>query len=313
MTPDTKETDRGKRGPLRHADCVICETRPSTRRGEHVWPQWYMRAPIHGPGPYPWSVGNEPILRRDGRPVAPPVLTRVKLPVCRQCNGELDRRFEKAGSSVMRDIFEKQGRLNLTSGAAESAGLWLLKTWLLLSHPRIHYSEPLIDRLDIIRDRRALPQEYYRWLVTGLQPPAGLSLWVSRTMDDGQTARSGPIIPLPEVHAGGEIVSFEAHQVTLHGLTIVLVFHPGWPLVHPYESSGGAQRLWPSPGAINLEMLASIPLSAVPRWAEGWRVVLKPGALGDGSLPALGSEPDPIRFFTRVGASLASSTRLIGR
>lgn len=307
----TGEKDDGaKAGPFRDATCVICEARPSTRRGEHVWPQWYLRAHIHPPGPYEWSFNDDPILRSDGTPLAPDVLMRVKLPVCGQCNAELNSRFERA-SDVMLRVFGVSGRLALSANDAELVGLWLLKTWLLLSHPQVLYSEPVIDGLDIIRDRRALPQRCYRWLVTGESPPDGLSMWITRTTDDGPARRSGPIIPVPEVHADGEQVSFETHEVTLHGLTVVVVFHPGWPIFHSHEAEGRAVRMWPTPGAVDLGALGSVPLSQVPRWSEGWRVVLKDGVLGSGDLPPLGSSNVP--FPLNLGKSVLSAARLSRR
>lgn len=71
---------------VRRQACVLCEVRPATRRGEHVLPQWYLRDRGHGPGPHPWSRNGEPILDREGRPIALSQRVRVLLPACDLCN-----------------------------------------------------------------------------------------------------------------------------------------------------------------------------------------------------------------------------------
>lgn len=163
--------------------CVLCGTSSSTRQGEHVWPQWYLEDHPPDAGPYPWSKNGKPLPRRDGTPIVEPNLTRVRLPVCRECNGKLDRRFEKPGKPLMRQLL--WGPLpSLNAGEVEAVALWLLKTWLLLSRPDVEYANPLIHEAaeSFLWPEPAQPQ-FYEWLVTGTPPPEGLSLWLHRTDD----------------------------------------------------------------------------------------------------------------------------------
>lgn len=104
--------------------------------------------------------------------------------MCPPCNNVLERRFERITAGLVRNVFSDP-TVRLGTDETERVALWLLKTWLLLSHPDVHYAQPLVDRLDIIRERHALPQECYSWLITGDKPPPGISLWASRTFDDG--------------------------------------------------------------------------------------------------------------------------------
>lgn len=260
----TTETSGAQAGPFRDAMCVLCHGRPSTRKGEHVWPLWYLRSSLHRGGPYPWELSGRPIVRRDGEPLAPVEMARVKLPVCAACNNILERRFERAGAPLIRALFSDPDLVVESAADVEVIALWLVKTWLLLSHPAVHYSEPLINELDIIRHTQALPQECYEWLVNGNDPPEGLSLWACKSAsDDGDGTR--PILALPVVHAGDAVVRFQAHEVTLHGLTIALVYHPGWPLHHPAETAGRALRLWPSPPvAVRLGELSPTTVEMAP-------------------------------------------------
>lgn len=296
-------------GPFRDGACVLCRVRPSTRKGEHVWPLWYLRSSLHRGGPYPWELSGRPIVRRGGEPLAPMQMARVKLPTCAQCNNTLERRFERAAAPLVTRLFSEPDLVVDNAADVELIALWLVKTWLLLSHPAIHYSEPLINELDIIRDRKALPQSCYQWLVNGGDAPDGLSLWVFKSAPDDEHAVR-PIVPLPVVHADDVVVRFQAHEVTLHGLTIALVYHPGWPVHHPAERAGRALQLWPRPPrSIRLGDLTPATVDMAPLWSEGWRVVLRGGAdLSD--MPPLCATRDPLRFFLRMmGRHLTSVGR----
>ena len=82
--------------------CVLCMSQPASRKGEHVWPSWYLRdQDRRGPGPFAWSHNGEPIVDRDGSPItAGPVRVRLMLPVCASCNGRLEQRFESPAKAV---------------------------------------------------------------------------------------------------------------------------------------------------------------------------------------------------------------------
>lgn len=293
--------------------CVLCGTSSSTRQGEHVWPQWYLEDHPPGAGPYPWSKNGEPLPRRDGTPIIEPNLTRVRLPVCRECNGKLDRRFEKPGKPLMRQLFWGSSLPSLNAGEVEAVALWLLKTWLLLSRPDVEYASPRIHQAaeSFLWPELAQPQ-FYEWLVTGAPPPEGLSLWLHQTDDlDGPVKGGGHRLLLPTVHEEGRTVRFEAHEVSLQGLTVALVVHPGWPIQHPLEASEQAVRLWPDPPAgFDFGALPSVPRSDRVLWSRGLDVDLVPGALGSGRLPPLSAGNMP--FFTLLETGLVTRAGMVG-
>ncbi len=140
------------------------------------------------------------------------------------------------------------------------------------------------------------PPEYYEWMVTGAEPPLGLSLWIYRAADrqpGEQRPGNERRLVLPTVHVDGGTIRFECHEITLHGLTISLALHPGWPIDHPLETDGRAVRLWPRPEARSLRLatLPPVPLSQSIAWSRGWEVFLAPGA--PGAPGALGSHRLP--------------------
>jgi hypothetical protein len=47
--------------------CVLCQVRPSSPTGEHVWPLWLLKAFPPGKG-YTWWIDGEQLLNRDGQP-----------------------------------------------------------------------------------------------------------------------------------------------------------------------------------------------------------------------------------------------------
>lgn len=211
------------------------------------------------------------------------------LPVCRPCNAELDRRFEKPAKDALRRLFAARGDLRLTAAEARTVGLWLAKTLLLTAHPSTRYGDQAIDRHALRWDPdESPPQWYYRWLVTGEEPPEGLSLWLHRT-DEAAEDPGTPehTVPLPTVTADGEVVDFVCFQQSFHGVHITLVIHPGWPVIHPLEEDGRAVRLLPAVGAQDLAALPVLPRRTV-RWIR-CRVALRDGVLGSQDLPPLGA------------------------
>lgn len=287
--------------------CVLCERRPVDGQGEHVWPKWYQRNQLQGPGPYPWSVNGEPIRDRRGRPVTPKDLTRVLLPVCTQDNGTLDRRFEKPAKEPLRRLFRARGRAELRAGEAERVALWLMKTLLLLFHPEARYVDPRVERHAIRWAAEEFPRDYYRWLIEDALPPAWISLWMFR-VDEMLNDEPPPkyTIPLPLVEAYGTRVEFVCAQVTMHGVQMTLVVHPGWEIAHPLEQDGGALRLWPEPptAAIDLTALPALPHNVIS-WLR-YRVCVRPGALGSPNLPPLRHTPDLVAYLATMSPFVKS-------
>lgn len=274
--------------------CVLCVLREATRRGEHVLPQWYLGDRGPGPGPFPWTRNGESIRDRQGQPVALKDRVRIQLPVCRECNGELNWRFEKPAKDALRLLVDARGRVVLGPDDLESVALWFLKTLLLHSRPEVRYSAPKVSEAALKWTAEELPgRHFYDWMINGDAPPEGLSLWMFRA-DEGQDDLPSPAftIPIPTVTSDGTITEFVCFQVTFHGLNVTLVVHPGWSIRHPLEDDGRALRLWPDPPREGADV-ASLPV--LPRTIIAWRrcrVVLKPGLLGTGQLPALTHSAD---------------------
>lgn len=268
--------------------CALCEDGTATRRGEHVLPAWYLRDQDRlGPPPYSWSVNGEPIRDRGGRPLERRERTRILLPVCKRCNGILERRFETPAKDIVRQLFARQGIISLDDDEAKRVGLWVVKTLLLQAHPEARYADPVVERYaKRWKQEECPPRRFFDWLVDGSEPPDGLSLWVFRTDEgDDDRGRADCYIPLPDVTADGMHLCFVSLQRSWHGLDTTLIVHPGWRIDHPIERDGRAVRLLPGGGPADLS-----GLPVLRRRSIGWmrcRVTLRDGALGSPELPPL--------------------------
>jgi hypothetical protein len=124
----------------------------------------------------------------------------------------------------------------------------MLKTWLLLVHPRAKF-QPSSPRP---RPWAPVPAEVYAWLVNGQPPPRSLSAWAFRHVQgkgDGRPVAT-PRLFLPKVIADGVSMPFEVLDLTLSLVNVVVVFHPGWPIRHLPAVAGDVMQLWgaPQPG-----------------------------------------------------------------
>lgn len=288
--------------------CVLCRSGQSTRRGEHVLPQWYLAAQGLGPGPFPWTINGEPILNRRGQPVTLPERVRILLPVCEPCNGELNRRFEVPGRGPLGRLFAARGAIALAGHDLEAVALWFLKTLLLHARPEARYSAPRVDAVALKWTPDELPERrFFDWLVNGSAPPSGLSLWVFRSDEaDEALSPSQYTIPLPVATADGAATEFVSFQMTFHGLNVTVVVHPGWAIRHPLEENGQGLLLWPNPPQTGAD-LGVLPV--LPRRTVAWmkcRVRLRPGVLGTSELPPLGHSPHPFAVLP-IGARFVES------
>lgn len=166
----------------------------------------------------------------------------------------------------------------------------MLKTWVLLTHPRT-------DLSPVNFEGAAWPDasgSLYDWLVNDEEPPAGLSVWAFWLGDsDGSDSPEVPCIDLPTVHADGSRVRFRSLDVGLGRVTVTLVFHPGWEIAHPGEADGSVVRLWPAP-------LGS-PIPSLPRnsyrplmFRTGMDLMFAPETYGRVNLPPLDPDFSPI-------------------
>jgi hypothetical protein len=135
-------------------------------------------------------------------------MTRVKLPACQACNYVLAKRFEEPTKAILRKLFACDGTMGLSASGTHDVALWFMKTWLLLSHPDVVYSDARID-VHAVRWDSPAPADFYEWMVEDRPPPPGLSLWIYRPMaNDESTADSASVIPLPVVEADGRTVDY---------------------------------------------------------------------------------------------------------
>ena len=288
--------------------CALCRTRPSSPTGEHVWPSWFLKQFGDSDGPYTRFINGRAETKRDNVTIRKQVsIERVKLPSCVECNSVLDERFEHSAKPIMRRLMATDGRLTLNGDDAQTLGLWLLKTWLLLAHPAARGSNPgeFRERWDLAR----IPDDLYSWTVHDGPVPNGLSVWVVREDRYPVQAVRTRRIPLPTVVADGRTMGFQDFRCSVRFLDVTLVYHPGWEIAHPLEAEGRAARLWPSHGQpVNFESLVPVA-SRDTIWMEGPILTFAPGSFGAARLPPLGPGWDPM-FPPVPGVVHAGAPRL---
>lgn len=284
----------GKSARRHTAVCPLCLTRPADSR-EHVWASWYLQdQDRRGPGLFSWTRNGEPITNRDGDPIGPgDHRMRIMLSTCSTCNGTLAKRFEDPARTSLRRLFATEGHTALTAVEADAAGAWFAKTLLLLGLPQSRYANPRVDRHAVrFADDETPARPFYDWLVTGQPPPSGLSVWLHRA-DLTSSRRPRYTVPLPYVTADGVTHAFTQSEVGLHGLSVTLVVHPGWPILHPLVAEGAAVQILPTPGRdLDLRTLPILWTKAI-RWTR-CRVELKSGVFGSPHLPPLKKAPDVV-------------------
>lgn len=197
-------------------DCALCRSRPSTPTGEHVLPRAVIRSlfPVTS-GPFTTSgLGPDRVVQQ---------FDSVKLPCCGPCNDTLAARFENPGQGPAVRLLSQEPP-GLSAAEAERAALWVLKTWLLMVHPRARY-QPSTPR-PLPWD--GSPDGLWSWTVDGGPPPNGLSAWAFRhvqTAAAGPPAAAAPVLALPTVHADGAVVRFRSLDLTLSLTNVALVHH----------------------------------------------------------------------------------------
>lgn len=244
--------------------CALCSVNPSTRLGEHVIPTWLIDD-LFPPadGPYTTDVNGEPVRTREGRPRGHNYLPRLILPVCNPnghgCNAQLNTRFETTDAKA--GVRGMHAAATLTPAKAEAAGQWWLKTLLLSKHPDAAVPgdgppRPVWDR--------PIEDQLYTWMVDGTDPPAHVSVWMSRRGPHVESGDSADVerINLPHFEFGGKVHRSRASVLGIGDLYGTVVVHPGWQLTHPLEASGHAVRIWPWPGG-PLDMAALVPCGPV--------------------------------------------------
>jgi len=259
-------------------ECVVCRERPSLPRGDRTQSIWPTEEDFVAA-----SLGVSD------------ALVGTTVPACLRCSSALSDRFERAAKPVVEWVWG--GGLRLRPAEARTFVAWVLKTWLLSAHPAAQVADPRssLPRFELSK----VPDDIYGWLGEERQPPAGLSLWVTRSGERSAEPEPRYRIPLPTIAADGQTVLFQTFTSRLEldeagALEIDLVYHPGWEIEHPLEPEGRAVRLWPRDGRRTLD-LGALPVLHVREvaWSRGPRLVFAPEAYR-------GELREPLSALTRL-------------
>lgn len=252
---------------------------------EDVLPVWLLKRFPREDGPYELWHRDGRALKKDGTARPSEVsIGKWKLPVCEPCNGTMNEMFEKPAKQIVRDVLG--GELEeLTEEQAHIFGRWWVKTLLLLAHPRLVISTPGNAPKPWGPHEPAL----YCWLPDRDDPPPGLSCWVMR-QDHEKAGATRARVPLPTVIADGVTTVFRTKRTGIEWLDVSLVYHPGWPILHPMEPEH-ARRIWPCPeGSLDLR----IPEARAHEmsWTTVPPIRFEPGRYGAEMLPPLSPDVD---------------------
>lgn len=133
--------------------------------------------------------------------------------------------------------------------------------------------------------------EDFSWLIDGAPPPAGLSLWVFRAEQEKGTPTARVLLPKVVQLDDDSTTRFPMTMITLEGICLTLVYHPGWAIEHPLVAEGAAWELLHSAPNGDLADLPPLPLNAI-NWRRPNTVVLADGLRLDGTLPPLDTTTD---------------------
>jgi hypothetical protein len=181
--------------------------------------------------------------------------------MCESCNTRLNRFIEEAAKPVVRRLLPwSANHVWPTINAHESAALarWFLKIGLLSSHPEAVQDNPHVERdADFPRFGRVEPA-WLDWMRAGSSPPDHFSVYVAKRSTLGEVPWEGEArrILLPRrIVVDGEEVRFMTRSFGVRGVDVALVWHPGWPILHPLVAADRAAVLWPHPAVINFDKL----------------------------------------------------------
>lgn len=282
--------------------CALCGIRKSTRTGEHVWPHWYMKdLDRRGRPSSGWSINGKLVRMNNGNAIPTDQRQRVTIPACAQCNGELDRRFERPAKEPIRRLSSADWSGEASVEEWQSIGLWFAKILLLLARTESRWDHPNINQ-SAPRYLGAPPE--VSWLINGEPPPSNLSLWAFNSSQSRGRPKYRLAVPSEIKNPDGSSTAFHIIQRSELGIGLTLLWHPGWTVLHPLVEEGSAWELLHSPPAdASLEDLPRLSHSVV-QWIA-FEGTLAPGYCLDGSLPPLrasdnflGVAPEVVEVFS---------------
>ncbi|RFZ63007.1 hypothetical protein DE4576_04946 [Mycobacterium marinum] len=232
-------------------NCAICGDLSDT--WEHVYPKWFL-ANWDETGPFTARANGQPLRTRAGVIRTNSKMWRILLPLCRKCNNDLDRLFEKTAKGPVRRLLRDMQPLNDRAAVTEIAR-WTVKTLALASHPDARF-EALASQA---QKRYQKPwTDYPRAILESIgvgAVPNDTSLWFALT----DPSRPGlPDPPFEEVllrhtSRADNLGGSGRTRTTGFALTddrigwFQLAYHPLHDFVHPFERHALVTRLWPNP------------------------------------------------------------------
>ncbi|MDZ5622046.1 hypothetical protein SFC88_14455 [Nocardioides sp. HM23] len=271
--------------------------------GEHVISHWFIKL-FAGQGPFTSEKDGAPYLNRRGEVALQGSLPGVHIPMCSDCNNKLSQTIEADAKPVIERLLPWSSEHSWpTIDGAEAMALtkWLLKVGLLWAHPRSHHDQPQVRRDPNMARLEFVEPEWVAWMRTGDDPPEGFSVYVARRSPLADHAEwpdnKRERIALPSrVVVGHQQLRFMTRNFGIRGLDVTIVWHPGWPIVHPLVAEGRAAAIWPDPQPVAFSGLRDVHPKEVTFFMSGVMVATNEdeysrGAplhpLGVGVLPAL--------------------------
>lgn len=243
--------------------CVLCPS-PSVGVGEHVWSRWLIRD-FHRMGPFKTEKSGVPYTKRDGvTPVTMAALPGAHVPMCEPCNAVLNRSIEVPAKPVVRRLLPwetARGWPIINADEAAALARWLLKTGLLAAHPEARHDNPYVAREPEFPRFDHMDPAWLGWMRTGSAPPNGFSIYVTRRSLKAELPWKGVTqrIFLPRrIVLGNKELHFMARSFGVSGMDVTIVWHPGWPILHPLLENHKLAVLWPEPTDVDFASLPEV-------------------------------------------------------
>jgi hypothetical protein len=225
--------------------------------------------------------------------------------MCEPHNAHLNTRFENV-KPLVRELLAANGHVVLDGSQALDLGVWMVKTWALLAHPKARYGAPGVT----LTQWDTAPLSIWQWMATDAAPPPGLSVWVSHR-GTRVTSRPRRVIDLPLVQADGAQFDFVERRWGFKFLDVSLVHHPGWEIDHPLERDGRAIRIWPRQPGQPADFRGLVPIDPEEfAWRKSLTIRFRPGCFPSEALPPLSEHfnplGDPLCLSLMQGGSMGS-------